>query len=226
MQKMDNLSARKEFEDFILTNDHPCLMAQAVIKQQHYILSKYGDLGSTENVGAILTDIDQYIKNYNFSENEFYTFIAVFNGNRGFTELEFEKKLWIQLQLLHNEDRAKWDQSVEADPKSTNFSYSLRGKAFYIVGLHPNSSRKSRQAPQPTLIFNLHHQFEKLRQLGVYEQTRDKIRERDYELQDNINPMLADFGQGLEAPQYSGRKVGASWKCPFHSKPSTKTNKI
>jgi hypothetical protein len=30
--------------------------------------------------------------------------------------------------------------------------------------------------------------------------------------------MLKDHGQGLEAPQYSGREVDESWKCPFLSK--------
>ena len=27
--------------------------------------------------------------------------------------------------------------------------------------------------------------------------------------------MLTDFGERSEAPQYSGRKVDASWRCPF-----------
>jgi len=66
--------------------------------------------------------------------------------------------------------------------------------------------------------FNLHWQFEKLREMGVYHKVRDKIRKRDTALQGNINPMLADFGDSSEAKQYSGRKVGGKWKCPFHSK--------
>jgi FPC/CPF motif-containing protein YcgG len=27
--------------------------------------------------------------------------------------------------------------------------------------------------------------------------------------------MLEDFGENSEARQYSGRKVGEEWKCPF-----------
>jgi FPC/CPF motif-containing protein YcgG len=92
----------------------------------------------------------------------------------------------------------------------------LIGKAFYVVGMHPNSSRIARQSPFPTIVFNLHWQFEKLRQMGSYETVRDRIRERDEELQGSMNPMLSDFGKGSEAKQYSGKKVDDNWKCPFH----------
>src|SRR5690606_40704217 len=104
-----------------------------------------------------------------------------------------------------------------SDPENDNFSFSLGGKAFYMVGLHPNSSRKARQSPVPAIAFNLHWQFEKLREMGAYYTVRDKIRERDKDLQGSINPMLEDFGETSEARQYSGRKVGEEWKCPFLS---------
>ena len=102
------------------------------------------------------------------------------------------------------------------DPKDENFSFSIAGKAFYVVGLHPNSSRKARQSPYTTLTFNLHWQFEKLREMGTYQKVRDRIRDRDVALQGSINPMLEDFGNNSEAKQYSGRKVDKEWKCPFH----------
>jgi uncharacterized protein len=54
-----------------------------------------------------------------------------------------------------------------------------------------------------------------LREMGSYHTVRDKIRDRDTQLQGNINPMLEDFGESSEAKQYSGRKVGEEWKCPF-----------
>ncbi len=142
-----------------------------------------------------------------------------FKGRQDYSEEEFEKVLWQQLQYLHEEDDQPWDEAVSPDPESKNFSFSLGGKAFYIVGLHPNSSRKARQAPYPAIAFNLHWQFEKLREMNTYHTVRDKIRERDIELQGEINPMLEDFGESSEARQYSGRKVGEEWKCPFlHSK--------
>ena len=41
------------------------------------------------------------------------------------------------------------------------------------------------------------------------------IRKRDVELQGQINPVLAGFGDASEARQYSGRAVGGEWACPF-----------
>lgn len=82
--------------------------------------------------------------------------------------------------------------------------------------MHPNSSRKARRSPFPSIAFNLHAQFEKLREMGAYEKVRDKIRERDKELQGSMNPMLEDFGLSSEAKQYSGKATGKDWVCPFH----------
>ena len=144
--------------------------------------------------------------------------MAVFKDQDSFSETQFETALWKQLEFLHDIDNEDWDPEVSDNPEEKNFSFSIAGKAFYMVGVHPNSSRKARQSPYPAIAFNLHWQFEKLREMGAFNTVRDKIRERDIELQGNINPMLEDFGENSEARQYSGRKVEEEWKCPFHRK--------
>lgn len=208
-------SSKSEFEDFIIAKDHPCIMAQTVFSMDKVHFHEYDDFGSRETAKAILADLQDYIAAYDFESNDFLTFLAAFKGKQHYSEEEFEKVLWQQLQHLHEEDDQAWDPAVSDDPENNNFSFSLAGKAFYIVGLHPNSSRKARQAPYPAIAFNLHWQFEKLREMNTYHNVRDKIRERDIELQGEINPMLEDFGERSEARQYSGRKVGEDWKCPF-----------
>lgn len=204
-----------QFEDFILGKDHPCLMAQTVFSMDKVDFHEYDNFGSRETAKAILTDLKKYIAAYDFESNDFLTFLVGFKGKQDYTEEEFEKTLWEQLQHLHEVDDADWDEAVSRDPENKHFSFSLGGKAFYIVGLHPNSSRKARQAPYPAIAFNLHWQFEKLREMNTYHTVRDKIRDRDIALQGEINPMLEDFGERSEARQYSGRKVGEDWKCPF-----------
>lgn len=211
--------SKSEFKDFIITKDHPCIMAQTVFSMDKVDFHEYDNFGSRETARDILADLKKYIAAYDFESNDFLTFLVGFKGRQDYSEEEFEKVLWQQLQYLHEEDDQPWDEAVSPDPESKNFSFSLGGKAFYIVGLHPNSSRKARQAPYPAIAFNLHWQFEKLREMNTYHTVRDKIRERDIELQGEINPMLEDFGERSEARQYSGRKVGEEWKCPFlHSK--------
>lgn len=210
---------RKEFENFVLQNDHPCVMAQTVFSMDHVDFHSYENFGSRHTAKKILADLESYIEKYDFESNDFFTFIAAFKGRRNFSEEQFEELLWKQLRFLHEADNREWDPAVSKDPENNNFSFSLLGKAFYMVGMHPGSSRKARQSPSPAIAFNLHWQFEKLREMGTYETVRDKIRERDMELQGDINPMLEDFGDNSEARQYSGRKVGEEWECPFlHNK--------
>lgn len=207
---------RKEFEKFVIQNNHPCVMAQTVFSMDHVDFHTYEDFGSAKTARKILNDLKNYIEKYDFESNDFFTFIAAFRGRKEYSEKQFESVLWQQLQQLHEADDQEWDPEVSDDPGSSNFSFSIAGKAFYMVGMHPNSSRKARQSPVPAIAFNLHWQFEKLREMGTYQTVRDKIRERDTELQGDINPMLQDFGENSEARQYSGREVDEKWKCPFH----------
>ena len=213
-----NANAEAEFNEFILGKDHPCIMAQTVFSMEKVELHEYHDFGSRETAKTILEDLKRYVDTYDFNSNDFLTFLATFKGKKDYSEEEFEQRLWEQLQHMHELDDADWDREVDPDPESKNFSFSLCGKAFYIVGMHPNSSRKARQSPYPAIAFNLHWQFEKLREMNTYHTVRDKIRERDKELQGEINPMLEDFGKNSEARQYSGREVGEEWKCPFRNK--------
>lgn len=209
--------AKAEFKNFIVEDNHPCVMAQTVFTMDQVDFHLYDDFGSKNTAHKILRDLKDYLTKYDFDSNDFFTFIASFRGRKEYTEKQFEDLLWKQLQFIHELDNQPWDPTVSEDPGDKNFSFSIAGKAFYLVGLHPNSSRKARQSPAPTIAFNLHWQFEKLREMGAYQNVRDKIRERDKELQGDNNPMLEDFGEKSEARQYSGRKVGEEWKCPFLS---------
>jgi FPC/CPF motif-containing protein YcgG len=71
----------------------------------------------------------------------------------------------------------------------------------------------------PVLVFNLHEQFEALRESGAFERMRDTIRRRDEELQGSVNPMVGDYGTVSEARQYSGRKLEEGWEPPFEPDP-------
>lgn len=214
--KSKDSSIIEQFRKFILEDNHPCIMAQSVCTMENIDFHVYGKMGEKATAQFILEDLSTYLSSYDFQDNNFFSFIAIFSNEQQFTEKEFEDRLWQLLQYLHQLDDTPWDESVSGDPEDDDFSFSLLGKAFYVVGMHPNSSRKARQSPLPAMVFNLHGQFEKLREMGVYQKVRDRIRKRDIELQGSINPMLKDFGDESEAKQYSGRKVEKQWKCPFH----------
>lgn len=119
-----------------------------------------------------------------------------------------------QLELLHEIDGRAWDPSVSRDPADPHFAFSVAGRAYFVVGLHPHASRIARRMPRPTLVFNVHEQFEQLRSSERFSRMRDTIRRRDVQVQGDLNPMVADYGNDSEARQYSGRAVSSAWEPP------------
>jgi FPC/CPF motif-containing protein YcgG len=118
------------------------------------------------------------------------------------------------LHRLHALDTQHWDPAVSSDPADPHFSFSFSGRGFFVVGLQPSGPRWARTFPWPTLVFNAHDQFERLREQGQFERIQEVIRDRDVQLEGDVNPNLANFGEHTEARQYSGRPVEGAWKCP------------
>ncbi len=213
-----NKEIETEYRNFVLNDQHPCIMAKALFKMEKHHLKVYEDMTDGESLNQLIEDLNDYISQYDFDGQGFESFIASFPNNHFEDEISFEKAMWTALQTLHEVDNCEWDQTVSDDPENPQFSFSLGGKAFYIIGMHPKSSRMARQAPYPTFVFNFHLQFDTLRDLGTYHAVRDTIRKNDEALQGTINPVLRDFGADSETKQYSGRQVEENWKCPFHKK--------
>ncbi len=215
----EEVALHDSVREFVLDKPHPCVGAQSAFRKDEYWLGQYASLGTEESARALAEDLYEYTQEQIKHPKQFASFLAVFDGEVPEDEESFERKLWATLGHLDKLSREKdfsWDPQVSDDPENPKFSFSFAGTAFYVVGMHKKSSRLSRQFEKPMLIFNLHRQFDELRASGQYTRLRDTIRSRDKKLQGDNNPMLADFGDKSEARQYSGRQVGAEWKCPFH----------
>ena len=122
-------------------------------------------------------------------------------------EAAFEVFLWERLQSLTDKDGwhgQQHDARVSAHPADPHFSLSFANEAFFVVGLHPNSSRPARRFRCPAIAFNPHDQFEVLRKQNLYAGMREKITARDEALAGSSNPMLHTYGEKSEASQYSG----------------------
>lgn len=158
-------------------------MAQSSFKLNKVDLFAYDTTGADESYKTLLEDLKHYIESYDFTASDYRSFLAVFPQEENDSEEHFEEKQWSQLHTLHLLDNREWDNAVSNDPENARFSFSVAGKAFYIVGTHPKSSRIARRSPYPTVFFNFHLQFEQLKERGVYHEVRDKIRARDKELQ-------------------------------------------
>ena len=206
-----------DFVEFVGDPRFPCLAGKAVVQRRNYRLGVYGELGSSDSAAFLARDLAAFGRSLK-EATDLRSFAAVFTSPLDADEPEFEEALWAQLQRLHDRDdpAAGWDPSVSDDPDDPAFSFSVAGTAYFVVGLHPHSSRLARRFRWPALVFNPHAQFELLRRRGQFEPLQAAIRARDAALQGEINPNLADFGQVSEARQYSGRRTGPEWKCPFH----------
>lgn len=209
---------KRDIKKFILDDDHPCVMAQTLMKQKHIEFDLYSKMVSSITAQKLLLNIENYIENYNFDSDVYKTYMAVFPDDHFDTEDAFEQGMWELLKFVNLYDDKLWDPTVSDNPSDNNFSFSIKGKAFYIVGMHPNSSRNARRTQYPMLVFNLHWQFEQLRKHGVYQTVKNQIRERDLEKNGSINPVLKDFGTASEALQYSGKNNSDQWECPFKNK--------
>lgn len=202
----------------ISARDFPCVGAKSALSTGrlkvvacHRLTSGWDDLRIHKNLMT-------WSSQYRSDPSGLRSLAFAFDGPVDLDELEFEQAMWERLQSLADKDAwlgQEYDRRVSADPADPHFSLSFGGTAYFIVGLHPNASRPARRFPQPTLVFNLHDQFERLREDGRYDRMRETIMARDVALAGSPNPMLQRHGEASAAAQYSGRAVNDGWKCPF-----------
>lgn len=206
----------RRLPEFVFGGDHPCVMARSVLQRGAVRVGVHEAFGG---FAAAVTCHDLYecLVEAPPESEAFVSHAALFPDVHVADEAEFERVLWSHLQAMHEVDRHHfdWDPSVSADPGDPMFSFSIGGRAWYVVGMHPRASRLARRFPVPMLVFNPHAQFEQLRETGRYGTLRDRIRVRDVGLQGDVNPMLVDHGRESEARQYSGRAVPTDWRCPL-----------
>ena len=206
---------RDEFRTYVQANSSPCVMAKAAVRSDRITINNYGTMAGEAASRALYKDLERYVVCARPSALHFESFIGAFEETPVESEKAFESRLWRQLQKLHRLDRHGWDPAVDSDPESPEFSFSIAGAAFYIVGIHPRSSRPGRRFKYPAIVFNYHRQFEELRATGKFERVKQRIRVNDRLENGSVNEMLDDFGVSSEACQYSGRSVDETWECPI-----------
>lgn len=207
-----------DLRKFIESKDFPCVGAKSALATGNLKTIVACSIESAWNDLAIHAGLLRFVGDYERRPQLFQSVAVVFEGPTHLSEPEFETAMWHRLQSMSDKD--EWlaqahDPRVSADPESPHFSLSFGGQGFFVVGLHPNASRKSRRFKVPVLIFNLHDQFERLRSDGRYEKLRTTILARDEIYSGSPNPMIARHGDESAARQFSGRFVDNDWRCPF-----------
>ncbi len=196
---------------------YPCNAAKGVLARSSIDLCVVDMMTSPEAVRTVQARLTAFGQR---ETDGLVSFIAAFNAQPIYCKHQFDTLLWDFLQKVHNFDGLcyPWDETVSSDPDDPNFSFSVGGRAYYLIGLNPHSSRKARQFCVPAIVFNLHSQFEALRRRGKYARLRDTVRANDVRYSGSVNPMLRDFGSASETVQYSGEQHEETWQCPLQIK--------
>jgi FPC/CPF motif-containing protein YcgG len=217
MRAIDKELIIEEYLAYIKNREFPCIAAQAALARQQVKCMVVDNMACPKDDIAILHFLYDFVDEYRNAKKLYNSAAIIFTDPIDMKEEMFDVLLWTRLQALSDLDATNhcFDKRVNNIPTSSKFSFSIKEEAFYIIGLHANSSRESRKFPYPALVFNPHAQFEDLRLKSKYDTMKNVVRKRDIAYSGSVNPMLNDFGESSEVYQYSGRKYDATWQCPL-----------
>ncbi|WP_240222069.1 guanitoxin biosynthesis heme-dependent pre-guanitoxin N-hydroxylase GntA [Rheinheimera hassiensis] len=212
-----DLKVMSSFNEFMNRAAYPCVGARIAHNKGRIELHSFQNIYDDSEDPLLLERLYDFIARYHRQKQMFFSFVAVFTDCEVGSEAGFERALWTRLQALHDKDCEKyaWDARVSNSPADPDFSFSLGGEGFFIVGLNPYSNRRSRKFRYPAMVFNLHSQFQRLKDENKFDSMKNKIRKNDTVFCGKLNTALADHGDESEARQYSGRAVAKEWQCPF-----------
>jgi uncharacterized protein len=214
----ERLALQRSLVAFVERPEFPCVGAKSALARGSLEIASAWSITSAWDDLRIHDALVQWSSEYDPDDKGFRSFAVVFSGPDDLDEAAFEHALWERLGSLIAKDGWRgndYDPKFSNDPGDPHFALSFGGRAYFAVGLHPQASRTARRMPYPTIVFNLHDQFERLREEQKYERLREVILARDELLDGEPNPTLARHGEISEARQYSGRAVGDDWECPF-----------
>jgi uncharacterized protein len=206
-----------EYSEFLNKKEFPCVAAKAAVSRNHIQCFVASHMGCPSHDKTILQFLYNFVDSYRASEQSYHSAAVIFKEPSAINETLFDTFLWQRLNSLSFMDKKTYnhDPRVDSDPSSSRYSFSLKEEAFFILGLHPGSSRLSRRFKYPAMIFNPHTEFEKLRNSNRYAKMKEVVRKRDIKYSGSVNPMLADFGEASEVYQYSGMHYTGDWTCPL-----------
>ena len=209
-------SAEAAIGELISKKNYPCIAAIRSYHDDDYQVGLYGRIGHADTWRELRRDLLFFLQEQKKSASIYLTFWAIFEPGT-LSEDDFERAMWAELSALTSEESKDqdWRDPAHADPSSKEFRFSLEGSEFFVVGLHPQSSRLGRRFSRPALVFNVFEQFEELERQGAYGPMVAQNRIRDTRFQGSVNPMVAEHGDEWEAIQFSGKVSGPEWKCPF-----------
>ena len=222
-QQPDIMRELALFTKFIRSDQYPCVAGRIAFVKKSFCFGLYSRMGDHQSAFNVWTDLVRFIRYQNAqwrNGNIFTTFVAIFQGTEVNDEDEFHDLLWKHLQIMHNIDHEKkstWPSHIPQNVLDPHFSFVIAGRPFFLVGLHPNSSRKGRTYHEHAIVFNSKYQFDKLREYGIMQDIFAITRGRDLKFNGSINPNLIPLDDYSAALQYSGKELTTTSKLNFET---------
>ncbi|MEU9123155.1 guanitoxin biosynthesis heme-dependent pre-guanitoxin N-hydroxylase GntA [Streptomyces sp. NPDC048506] len=211
---------RAELERFIHTHEFSCLGARAALRRNTLTHRHYRSMGDAASAAENHRDLVDYVGTVRplLSDQSFRTFVATFDEPGLVDELAFEERIWQHLQLMHDIDSRTHglDRGASSDPGQPNFGFHTGGHAFFVVGMHPGSSRASRRFAVPAIAFNSLAQFVLMGE--KFYSMQGAIRRREAKNNGSVNPSFTRYEYEQPARHFSGRFTEEDWKCPYVSR--------
>ena len=219
-QDSNQTSVDRDIEALVKQKFYPCVAAVQSVAKKDYVVQSARGFGTGTDRQAIRGAICKYLQEWKKTRSTTYTLWITFPEDQVTTEEEFEKLMWSEISNMTSieESKKEWAEGWSKNPTDPNFTLCIHGQAFFVVGLHPLSSRPARRFPYPAIVMNAFDQFEDLTEQGLYEPMVSKNREREMRFSGSLNPMVETHGDKWESIQFSGRDNSKEWKCPFHFK--------
>ncbi|EHR9219889.1 YqcI/YcgG family protein, partial [Escherichia coli] len=163
-----------DFNHFIESKSFCCIGARKAKSQNNLFHQK------SRYPEEDLTHVYDFLESFALDKikgKDFYSAIVFFTQKSITSEKDFEFFLWEILTNLNNTDKNKykWANGYSKNTNDKNFSFSIAGEAFFVVGLHPMAHRISRRFNTPTLVFNHHAMFDKLKSNDTFDRYKMAI---------------------------------------------------
>jgi FPC/CPF motif-containing protein YcgG len=156
LSTLEGQDLQSKFEAFVRDRAFPCVGAKSALARGTLKVVPCRSISSGWDDLRIHGELLEWVSD-------------VFADRINLSEKSFENAMWERIQSLSDKDAwldQPYDSRVSHDPDDVHFSLSFGGEAFFAVGLHPRASRPARRFETPAIVFNLHDQFEQLRDEG------------------------------------------------------------
>jgi len=123
----------EDFRSFVAAPSFPCVGAKSALTRQRLEFEVCDSLGSSASADVLRESLARFSERHPDPGMDPVSFVAIFR-DQVTGEDDFHKRLWMQLQAIHDLDVAEhpWAPDVSDDPGSSDFSFSVASRAFFV----------------------------------------------------------------------------------------------